>query len=232
MMTVRRADERGGADHGWLDTRHTFSFAGYRDPRFMGFRNLRVLNEDKVAPGQGFGEHPHRDMEIVTYVLDGTVAHADSLGNAGEIKAGELQRITAGTGIEHSERNPNPKAPVHFYQIWILPKARGLAPGYEQRRLDPADRKDRWALAVSPDGAAGSMRMSADARIHLADLSAGKEATQALAPGRSGWLQLLRGRARVGDVELSAGDGVALSEESSVTLVATTDAEAMLFDLG
>ena len=231
MITVRKSDDRGHFDHGWLDTQHTFSFSEYHDPRFMGFRTLRVINEDRVAPGQGFGTHPHRDMEIVTYVLEGGLAHRDSLGTGSVLGPGEFQRITAGTGVTHSEFNASDTEPAHFYQIWLLPDRRGRTPGYEQKRFDSEDRHGRLALVASPDGRDDSLSIGQDARIFLGLLSPRDQATQAFAADRHGWLQVMRGRVAVGDLILEEGDGAAISEESSVAIQAETASEVMLFDL-
>lgn len=231
MITIRKSHERGHANHGWLDSYHTFSFAGYHDPAHMHFRALRVMNEDWVAPGQGFGRHPHQDMEIVTYVLEGQLQHADSMGNGSVLHAGDFQRMTAGTGVEHSEFNPSVDKPVHLYQIWLFPRERGLEPSYEERSFRPSERHDRLRLVASPDGRENSLTIHQDADIYLADLSAGKELSHELRPGRHAWLQVLRGTVRVGDEELTAGDAAAVSEESSVQIAAADAAEVMLFDL-
>jgi redox-sensitive bicupin YhaK (pirin superfamily) len=191
MIRVRRASERGHFDHGWLDTFHTFSFARYYDPGHMGFRSLRVINEDRVAPGRGFGTHPHEDMEIVTYVLSGALAHRDSLGTGSTIRPGELQRMTAGTGITHSEFNPSDAEPVHLYQIWLLPEREGLEPSYEQRAFPEDERRNRLRLVASPDGQDGSLSIRQDARLYLATLDGGREASHELAPGRHAWVQVL-----------------------------------------
>jgi redox-sensitive bicupin YhaK (pirin superfamily) len=230
MYRVRRAGERGHFDHGWLDTWHTFSFADYRDPAHMGFRTLRVMNEDTVQPGQGFGTHPHRDMEIVTYVLEGELEHRDSLGNGAVLRPGEFQHMTAGTGILHSEFNPSRVAPVHLYQIWLLPRQRGLKPGYDQRVFPESERQGRLRLVASPDGYDDSLTIQQDARVYLATLAESDEVRHALEPGRHAWLQILRGRATAGGQELSAGDGLAVSDESDLAIRGV--GEAMLFDLG
>jgi quercetin 2,3-dioxygenase len=231
MMWVRRSAERGHFDHGWLDTFHTFSFADYHDARHMSFRALRVMNEDRVAGGAGFGMHPHRDMEILTYVLSGRLEHKDSMGNGEVLRPGELQHMTAGTGVLHSEFNPDRAEPVHLYQVWIVPDRRGLPPGYAQKAFDPAEKRDRLRVVASPDGREGSLQLHQDASVYLADLGANKEVEHALAPGRHAWVQVLRGRVRVGDHELVAGDGLAVSEEPRLKAVAETEAEVMLFDL-
>ncbi len=230
MFVHRPSGERGHFNHGWLNTYHTFSFSGYRDPRHMGFHSLRVINEDFVAPGQGFGEHPHNDMEILTYILAGELEHRDSLGSGGVIRAGQWQRMSAGTGIYHSEFNPSASVPVHLLQIWIRPDATGHAPEYEQREL-PAAPANAWQLIASPDGRDGSMTIHQDALLQHAKLSADDELAYDLDAGRAGWLQVARGSLQLGDLALQAGDGVAISEETSFTLRATSPAEVLLFDL-
>jgi redox-sensitive bicupin YhaK (pirin superfamily) len=197
MITVRKSHERGHANHGWLDTYHTFSFSTYQDPAHMRFRSLRVMNEDRVAPGQGFGRHPHQDMEIVTYVLDGQLEHQDSMGNGSVLEAGEFQRMSAGTGVEHSEFNPSPDKPVHLYQIWLYPSERGLAPSYEERKFDAAEKQDRLRLVASPDGREDSLTIHQDANVYLGNLSVGAKVSHSLEPGRHAWLQILRGKVRV-----------------------------------
>jgi redox-sensitive bicupin YhaK (pirin superfamily) len=232
MFRARKANERGHANHGWLDTRYTFSFADYFDSSHVSFRALRVMNEDRVAPGTGFGMHGHRDMEIVTYVLEGALEHKDSLGNGSVLRAGELQRMTAGTGVLHSEFNPSVSEPVHLYQIWLLPDRRGLPPGYEQRSFAGADPQDRLQLVASPDGTDGALLIHQDARLFLGTLSEGKTVTHELAPSRHAWLQVLRGGVRVSEFALAAGDGVAVSAESRVTIVgAASQSEVLVFDL-
>jgi redox-sensitive bicupin YhaK (pirin superfamily) len=231
MLTIRRAEERGAFDHGWLDTRHTFSFAGYQDPRHMGFRNLRVVNEDRVRPGQGFGTHSHRDMEILTYVLEGGLQHRDSTGTGTVIRPEEVQRMSAGTGIAHSEFNASQEEPVHFLQIWILPARPGIAPGYEQKTFPLAGQPGRLHLVASPDGREDSLTLHADARVYAGRLGDGERARLALAPGRAAWVQMARGRARVNGQELKAGDGAGLVEEPEVTVEGIQGAEVLVFDL-
>lgn len=237
MILVRKAAERGHFDHGWLDTYHTFSFGDYYDPAQMGFRSLRVMNDDRVQPGQGFGMHGHRDMEIVTYVLTGSLQHKDSLGNGSIIQAGELQRMSAGTGVHHSEFNPSDTEPVHLYQIWLLPDRKGLAPSYEELALGDDAKLGRFRLVASPDGANGSLTIHQDARLYLASLLPGQSVEQAIGPGRAAWLQVLRGNVNLSDCALSAGDGAAITEENSVTVQAvassqaTAPCEVLLFDL-
>jgi redox-sensitive bicupin YhaK (pirin superfamily) len=231
MIRIRRSAERGYFDHGWLQTYHTFSFAGYRDPQHMGFRALRVINEDRVAPGQGFGTHGHRDMEIVTYVLEGALEHRDSMGNGEVLRPGEFQRMSAGTGIEHSEFNPSASEPVHLYQIWLFPERKGITPSYEQKAFDPAERHNRLRVVASRDGQDGALTIQQDARILLGTIDPGEQIARAIPPGRHAWLQVLRGAIELDGTRLVAGDGAALSEEPSVTLRAAEPAEVMLFDL-
>ena len=233
MINVRPASERGQGQYGWLDTRHTFSFNNYHDPRHMSFRVLRVMNEDWIAPGQGFGTHGHRDMEIVTYVLEGALAHKDSLGNGSVLRPGEFQRMTAGTGIEHSEYNPSDSEPVHLYQIWLFPERRGLTPSYEQRAFHPGRAAWEQGLRVvaSHDGRGGSLSINQNADVLLTTLGAGDRVTHALAPGRHAWVQTLRGGVTLDTVDLAAGDGAAVSDQSQVTLVALRPSEVMVFDL-
>ncbi|XZE19531.1 pirin family protein [Pirellulaceae bacterium SH449] len=231
MKTVRRASDRGHADHGWLDSYHTFSFAGYRDPRHMGFRSLRVMNEDRVAAGQGFGTHAHNDMEIVSYVLDGELEHKDSMGNGEVLRPGEFQRITAGTGITHSEYNPSASNPTHFYQIWIIPERKGLEPSYEQKAFDSSERKNRFQLVASNDARDNSLLIHQDANIYLADLEMGIELTFVIPANRHVWLQVLRGSVEAGGISLSTSDAIAVSDESTLNIIASSNAELMLFDL-
>jgi len=231
MITVRPRDERGHFDHGWLDTRHTFSFAEYFDPDHVGFRSLRVINEDRVQPGQGFGTHPHRDMEIVTYVLDGALAHRDSMGNGSVIRPGDVQRMTAGTGITHSEFNHSNDAPVHFLQIWIVPDRRGLTPSYEQKTIPAEAMAGRLCAVASHDGGDGSVTINQDATLYTAVLAPGQAVTHAFAPGRHGWLQVARGQVALDGRSLAAGDGAAISGEKAVTVSGESAAEILLFDL-
>ena len=232
MMTLRPASDRGHAEHGWLDSRHTFSFADYHDPEHMGFRTLRVINEDRVAPGQGFGSHPHRDMEIVSYVLEGRLAHKDSMGTGSTIQPGDVQRMTAGRGVVHSEFNASPSEPAHFLQIWLLPAQAGLEPGYEQKTFTASEKRGALRLVGSPDGRDGSLTLHTDARIFAGLFRDGERAELALASGRSAWVQLARGTARVNGRDLHAGDGAALSSEPQVTIEGTSgDAEVLVFDL-
>jgi quercetin 2,3-dioxygenase len=230
-ITMRRAAERGHADHGWLDTWHTFSFSDYYDPRFMGFRALRVINEDFVAPGRGFPTHAHRDMEIITYVLEGALQHKDSLGTGSTIRPGEVQRMSAGTGVRHSEANPSADEPVHLLQIWIEPAKEGIEPGYEQKVFADADKRGRLRLVASPDGREGSMTIHQDARVYVTVLAPGEKVVHQLATGRHAWVQVARGALTLDGRRLAHGDGAGVSGEPSLTLVGDTEAEALLFDL-
>jgi redox-sensitive bicupin YhaK (pirin superfamily) len=231
MIRVRRSAERGHADHGWLKTFHTFSFASYQDPRHLHFRALRVMNEDVVAPGRGFGTHPHDNMEIVTYVLEGALEHRDSMGNGEVLRPGEFQRMSAGTGITHSEFNPSQSDPVHLYQIWLFPKVKNIAPSYEQKKFDPQGRHNNFQLVASPDGLEGSLTINQDARIYLANLERGVTLTRSIEHGRHAWIQVLRGEITLNDTTLSASDGAAVSEESTLTLCGAEESEVMIFDL-
>ena len=232
MLTLRRAADRGHFDHGWLDTFHTFSFAGYQDDAQMGFRALRVINEDRVAPGQGFGTHPHRDMEIITWVLDGTLAHRDSTGATGALRHGDVQRMSAGTGVTHSEYNGSGQEPVHFLQIWILPDRAGHRPSYGQQAVPLDELRGTLRPIASPDGAGGSLVIQQDARVYASILGPGGAARHPLGPGRHGWVQVARGAATVNGLAVKAGDGVALSGEAAIELaVAAGEAELLVFDL-
>jgi quercetin 2,3-dioxygenase len=231
MITRRLAQERGHARHGWLDSYHTFSFADYYDPRYTGFRTLRVINEDRVQPGRGFGTHPHRDMEIISYVLEGALEHKDSLGTGSIIRPGEVQRMSAGTGVTHSEFNPSPVEPVHFLQIWILPERVGLPPSYEQRAFPAAEKQGTLRLVASRDGREGSVTIHQAVDLYTSVLAPGETVTHRLAPGRHAWVQVARGVLTLNDTALSAGDGAAVSEEALLTLTATAQAEVLLFDL-
>jgi quercetin 2,3-dioxygenase len=232
MIIKRPAAERGHFDHGWLDTSHTFSFADYHDPAHMGFRALRVINEDRVAAGQGFGAHSHRDMEIITYVLDGALAHADSIGNRSTIVPGDVQRMSAGTGITHSEFNARQDEPVHFLQIWLLPDRRGLAPGYEQKAIPESEERGVLRLLASRDGRDGTVTIHQDVDLYGSRLEPGERVKHALADGRHAWLQMVRGRIELNGTPLAAGDGAAVSEESALEMVAQESAHFLLFDLG
>ena len=231
MIRVRKAADRGYAHHGWLETHHTFSFASYQDREHMRFRSLRVMNEDVVAPGRGFGEHPHNDMEIVTYVLSGALEHRDSMGNGEVLRPGEFQRMSAGTGITHSEFNPSSSEPVHLYQIWLLPERKGIEPSYEQKRFAEQERSNRLRLVASPDAAEGSLLIHQDARVFLSSLEGGRSVQYQLAPDRHAWLQVLRGAVELNGAPLETSDGAAVSDEEQLEIVATCDAEVMLFDL-
>jgi quercetin 2,3-dioxygenase len=231
MIIIRNSEARGHANHGWLDSHHTFSFGDYYDPSAMGFRALRVINEDRVAARSGFGAHPHRDMEIITYVLDGQLEHRDSLGSVGVLRAGEMQRMTAGTGVRHSEMNNSDKE-AHFLQIWILPERKGLTPDYEQKEFPLTERQGKFRLVVSPEGQDGSLKVHQDLRLYSTVLGQGEKTDYTLAPGRHAWLQVARGAGTLNGVALKAGDGVAVSEESRLELSATEPLEVLLFDLG
>jgi quercetin 2,3-dioxygenase len=231
MIQVRPAAERGGFDFGWLDTKHTFSFGEYYDPDWSGFSVLRVLNEDRVLPGQGFGMHGHRDMEILSWVLEGAIEHRDSLGNGEILRPGEIQRMSAGTGIRHSEFNPSEDSPLHFLQIWIQPSRPGNVPSYEQKAVDPARLDGVFGVVASPDGRDGSVRIQQDATLSIARLKAGRSAAVAMGEGRSGWVQVARGSAVTAGQNLSAGDGMAVRGEKTLEFVASTDAEILVFDL-
>ena len=231
MITVRRAQDRGHANHGWLDSHHTFSFADYYDPAQMGFRALRVINEDRVAPGAGFGTHSHRDMEIVSYVLEGGLAHKDSMGTGSTLRPGDVQRMSAGTGVAHSEFNASKTEPVHFLQIWILPERPGIAPSYEERRFPATERQGRLRLVASPDGREGALTVHQDAAIYAGLLATGERAELSLRPGRHAWVQVARGEVKLGDETLRAGDGAAVSGESLLALEGVQPAELLVFDV-
>jgi hypothetical protein len=231
MIVVRDRNRRGRTQLGWLDSRHTFSFGDYRDPNHMGFRSLRVINDDRVIPGAGFGTHSHRDMEIVSYVLEGALAHKDSLGTGSTIRPGEVQRMSAGTGIMHSEFNASATEPVHFLQIWIVPDTEGLAPGYEQRRFPPEERRNRFRLVGDHDGTDGAVTIHQDVRLLAATLEAGASMRQPLPAGRYAWLQVAAGVVSLEGDELRAGDGAAITGEATIRLDTTTGAELLLFDL-
>jgi redox-sensitive bicupin YhaK (pirin superfamily) len=231
MLTVRRSAERGQADHGWLRSFHSFSFADYHDPAHVQFGPLRVINEDRVAPGGGFDTHGHRDMEIVSYVLDGALAHRDSLGTGSTIRPGDVQRMTAGTGVLHSEFNADPGAELHFLQIWLLPERRGLEPSYEQRHFPESEKRGRLRLIASRDGVDGSVTVHQDARLYAGLFDDGEVAELEIEPGRLGYVHVARGTIRVNDTELSAGDALLLEDERRVSLARGTGAEVLVFDL-
>ena len=229
-MTIRKANERGHADHGWLNSYHTFSFANYYDPKWMGFRNLRVINDDTVAPGAGFGEHPHRDMEIISYVLDGALEHRDSMGNGRVINPGEFQYMAAGTGVVHSEYNPSKRDPVHFLQIWIQPDATGTKPAYGEKAYSSAA-PGRLNLVASNSGRDGSLRINQDADLWLAKFSDSEALTYELKPERHAWVHVAEGSVELNGQKLSAGDGAAISQESRLQLAGRGKAQVLLFDL-
>ena len=230
MLTLRKSEDRGRANFGWLDSRHSFSFADYRDPEQMGFGPLRVINEDRVAGGGGFPPHGHRDMEIISYVLEGALAHKDSTGGGSVIRPGDVQRMSAGTGIRHSEYNASKSEPVHFLQIWIMPGERGIQPSYEQKTFGAGEKEGRLRLIVSPDGAEGSVRIHADARVYASVLGEGQKAELTLRPGRHAWVHVANGAVRLNGKDLGAGDGAAISEEA-VHLEGTKGGEVLVFDL-
>ncbi|MGZ8796263.1 MAG: pirin family protein [Thermoanaerobaculia bacterium] len=230
MINVRRAEQRGHFDHGWLNTYHTFSFADYYDRNFMGFRSLRVINEDRVAAGQGFGTHGHRDMEIVSYVLEGALAHQDNMGGGGVIRPGEVQRMSAGSGVLHSEMNGSKTEPVHFLQIWIVPDRKGIPPSYEEKRIDDEGRRGVLRLVAAPDAQTSAVKLNQDVRIYSTLLDDGASVTHEFKPSRHGWVQVARGEIDLNGEKLSAGDGAAISDEASVT-ISGKGAEVLLFDL-
>jgi len=231
MVKIRKAKERGHANHGWLDTYHTFSFADYWDPRHMGWGPLRVINEDRVAGGTGFPTHPHRDMEIITYVLEGALEHRDSLGTGSVIRPGEVQRMSAGTGVRHSEYNASKTEPVHLLQIWIEPSRAGIAPGYEQKTFPESERRGKLRLIAAADGREGAVTIHQDAAVYATTLARGERVEHAVAAGRLGWLQIARGALLLNGERLDQGDGAALENERRVTLEGLEPAEALLFDL-
>jgi hypothetical protein len=231
MITIRRANERGHANFGWLDSWHTFSFGSYYDPEHMGFSDLRVINEDRVLGGEGFPSHSHRDMEIISYVLDGALAHKDSTGSGGVMRYGDVQRMSAGRGVTHSEMNGSREEKVHFLQIWLLPERGGLPASYEDKHFTPDDKRGKWKLIAAPGGADGSLTLHQDARLYATILNEGQELTQPLERGRHGWLQVARGRVRIDGQELLAGDGAAVSDVANVTVTGIEPSEVLLFDL-
>lgn len=232
MIQIRPAKERGHADHGWLDTYHTFSFSDYHDPKFMGFRSLRVINEDWVKPGYGFPTHPHRDMEIITYVLEGSLEHKDSMGTGSVIRPGEVQKMSAGTGVRHSEFNHSKSDPVHLLQIWILPEKDGLKPMYEQKSIPSVEKQGKLRLVGSPEGGDEAVTISQDVKLYATELAAGQAVEHPLEKGRYAWLQVARGKVTVNGQELKAGDGAAIAAEPKLELAGVGDSsEILLFDL-
>lgn len=231
MITIRPSNQRGGGDYGWLNTRHSFSFDQYYEQRFMGFRSLRVINEDFVEPGHGFPMHPHREMEIITYLLEGALEHNDSMGNGSIIRPGDGQRMSAGRGVRHSEANPSKTEAAHLLQIWILPSERGLEPSYEQKAFPAEEKRGKLRLIAGPDGKDGSVTIHQDARLYVALLSPGQQVQHDLPPGRYAWLQVAKGAVELNGKPLSQGDGAAVSEEQKLTIKGTEDAEILLFDL-
>lgn len=231
MIALRKSTERGYADHGWLRSFHTFSFAGYYDPRHMGYGPLRVINEDRVDPGEGFGRHPHRDMEIISYVLDGELEHKDSMGNGSVIKPGDIQRMSAGTGVFHSEYNPSPSKPVHFLQIWIEPAEYGIPPSYEQKYFGPEDKRGKLRLLASPDAREGSVKIHQDAYLYAALVDGDETVAHAMVPGRKAYVHVARGTAVVNGQQLHAGDALKIEGEEKVDIAGGSNAEILLFDL-
>jgi redox-sensitive bicupin YhaK (pirin superfamily) len=231
MIAVRKAEERGHANHGWLDTYHTFSFADYYDPAHMGFGSLRVINEDRVQPGRGFGTHGHRDMEIITYVLDGALAHKDSMGNGSTIRPGDVQRMSAGTGVTHSEFNASEREPVHLLQIWIEPAQRGIQPGYEQKRFEPDEKRGRLRLIASRDGREGSVTIHQDASVHAALIRGEERVVHAIPAGRRAYVHVARGRLTVNGQALVAGDALGATGIREIVMERGEDAEVLVFDL-
>lgn len=231
MITVRKSSERGRANLGWLDSRHTFSFGTYWDPRYQGFSDLLVINEDRVQPETGFGTHRHRDMEIISYVLEGQLAHKDSMGTGSIIRPGEVQRMSAGTGVAHSEMNPSSNEPVHFLQIWIVPATQGIEPSYEQKAIPFEEKHNRLRLIASHEGGNGAVQIHQDAKLYVTALDPGQSVSYDLPDGRNAWIQVARGAVRVNDTALEQGDGAAISDESRLTIMATEPAEILLFDL-
>ena len=232
MQAIRHADDRGLANLGWLNSRHTFSFGHYYDPKFMGFGPLRVINEDRVKPGQGFGTHGHKNMEILTYVIEGALAHKDSMGTGSVIRPGDVQRMSAGTGIRHSEFNASKTEPVHFLQIWITPEKDGIQPSYEEKTFSPAEKQGELRLIGSRDARNGSLEIHQDVDLYATRLSTAQSVTHSLGDGRKVWVQVVRGSVTLNETELRAGDGVALEGAQSIELTGRSDAEVLLFDMG
>lgn len=231
MIKIRKAEQRGHFDFGWLNTYHTFSFGDYYDPAHMGFRSLRVINEDFVAPGRGFPRHGHRDMEIFTYILQGALQHRDSMGNGSIIRPGDVQRMSAGTGVTHSESNASRDEPVHLLQIWIVPSQESITPDYEEKQFPNDEKQNRLRLIISPDGTDGAVRINQDARVYAAVLDQDQTVAHQMEPGRHAWLQVAAGSITLNDVEMKQGDGAAVSEESDLKIAARDQAEVLLFDL-
>ncbi len=231
MIQVRKSEDRGHANHGWLDTYHTFSFANYYDPNFSGFRDLLVINEDRVEAGEGFGKHPHKDMEIITYILEGELAHKDSMGTGSVIRVGDVQRMSAGTGVFHSEFNNSKEKGVHLLQIWITPEKKGIEPSYEEKKFTDEEKRNRFRLLVSPKGEDGSLHIHQDAKLFGTTLDAGKEVSYELRSGRAAWVQVTRGSVDLNGTTLQEGDGAAIEDERLLKLTAKKPAEVLLFDL-
>jgi redox-sensitive bicupin YhaK (pirin superfamily) len=231
MITVRRSGDRGAFNHGWLDTKHTFSFSSYHDPRHMGFRSLRVINEDVVAPGEGFGTHPHRDMEIITYIVSGELQHRDSLGSGDVLRRGDVQAMSAGSGLTHSEFNPSPDTPVHLLQIWILPAARGTKPTYAQSHVADEGKHNRLTAIATSNGDANALHIGQDAAVFASLLDRGRDVSHPLAAGRAAWIQVIGGQLEVNGTTLYAGDGAAVENESELQIRANDASEFLLFDL-
>jgi redox-sensitive bicupin YhaK (pirin superfamily) len=231
MIAVRKSEDRGVGRHGWLTSHHTFSFANYYDPKQMGFRSLRVINEDEVAPARGFGAHQHADMEIVSIVMEGALAHKDSTGGDGVLRRGEVQRMSAGTGVVHSEFNGSQDEPVHFFQIWLLPERAGIKPGYEQKLFPDDEKRGKLRLVVAPGGESGAVNIHQDARLYSSILAAGERVSHTIGEGRGAWIQVARGKVTVNGVALERGDGAAIENESALEIVADDAAEFLLFDL-
>jgi quercetin 2,3-dioxygenase len=231
MIQIRPSNERGDGEYGWLNTRHTFSFDQYHEPRWMSFRSLRVINEDVIAPGGSFPMHPHRDMEIITYVLEGALAHKDNMGNGSIIHPGDGQRMSAGTGVRHSEANPSPKDPTHLLQIWIQPDRKGYDPSYEQRQFADSEKRGHLRLIASPNGADGTITIHQDARFYASLLSPGDVVIHNIEAGRFAWFQTAKGSIELNDQKLGEGDGAAISDEQKLTIKAIEDSELLLFDL-
>jgi quercetin 2,3-dioxygenase len=231
MITIRKSEERGHANHGWLDSHHSFSFANYYDPKFMGYRSLRVINDDRVSGGAGFGMHPHRDMEIVTYLLSGALEHRDNMGNGAVMKPGDVQRMTAGTGVLHSEKNYSPIEPVHFLQIWILPEKQGLKPGYEQKSFNSELTPGKLVPVVSKEPKNGALKINQDVDLLIGKFNPGDKASYELKPNRHAWVQVAEGKVTLNGQELKAGDGAAISDEKNLSIEGKEPAQVLLFDL-